>query len=252
MEKLYVPNRGHVVFEDIVFDEKLGAEIYQFLREYEHCDILSKYNLPLSNKLLLHGKSGCGKTMTARAIARKLGKKIKVINLGGIVSSKLGETSANIASAFRLVESQEAVLFFDEFDSLGKERDYDNSDSSEMKRVVNTMLQLIDSLPKHSIIIAATNQIDMIDSALIRRFELKLEFRNPSNELLDSFYDKLLAKYPEEYRQVDRKYDISYAEAQDIVFTTVKNNIIVSELSKKDKPVQENKFKPSTLCFAVS
>ena len=240
MEKLYVPNRGHVVFEDIVFDEKLGAEINQFLREYEHCDILSKYNLPLSNKLL-HGKSGCGKTMTARAIARKLGKKVKVINLGGIVSSKLGETSANIASAFRLVESQEAVLFFDEFDSLGKERDYDNSDSSEMKRVVNTMIQLIDSLPKHSIIIAATNQIEMIDSALLRRFELKLEFRNPSKELLDSFYDKLLAKYPEEYRQVDRKYDISYAEAQDIVFTRVKNNIIVSELSKKDKLVQENK-----------
>tara|TARA_R110001583_G_scaffold63217_1_gene185264 strand:+ start:10037 stop:10783 length:747 start_codon:yes stop_codon:yes gene_type:complete len=241
MEKLYVPNRGHVVFEDIVFDEKLGAEINQFLREYEHCDILSKYNLPLSNKLLLHGKSGCGKTMTARAIARKLGKKIKVINLGGIVSSKLGETSANIASSFRLVESQEAVLFFDEFDSLGKERDYDNSDSGEMKRVVNTMLQLIDSLPKHSIIIAATNQIEMIDSALLRRFELKLEFRNPSNELLDGFYDKLLAKYPEEYQQVDRKYDISYAEAQDIVFTTVKNNIIVSELGKKDKLVQENK-----------
>ena len=241
MEKLYVPNKGHVLFEDIVFDEKLGAEIDQFLREYEHCDILSKYNLPLSNKLLLHGKSGCGKTMTARAIARKLGKKIKIINLGGIVSSKLGETSANIASAFRLVESQEAVLFFDEFDSLGKERDYDNTDSNEMKRVVNTMLQLIDSLPKHSIIIAATNQIDMIDSALIRRFELKLEFRNPNNALLDSFYDKLLAKYPEEYRQVDRKYNISFAEAQDIVFRTVKNNIILSELSKKDKLVSQNK-----------
>uniref|UniRef100_UPI003564DC3C AAA family ATPase n=1 Tax=Ancylomarina sp. TaxID=1970196 RepID=UPI003564DC3C len=138
-----------------------------------------------------------------------------------------------------LVESQEAVLFFDEFDSLGKERDYDNTDSNEMKRVVNTMLQLIDSLPKHSIIIAATNQIDMIDSALLRRFELKLEFRNPSNDLLDGFYDKLLAKYPEEYRQVDRKYDISFAEAQDIIFRTVKNNIIVSELKKKENLVEE-------------
>ncbi len=232
MDRLYIPNRGHVVFDDIVFDEKLKTKIHQFLREYEHSDILSKYNLPLSNKLLLYGKSGCGKTMTARAIARKLGKKIKVINLGGIVSSKLGETSANIASAFRLVESQEAVLFFDEFDSLGKERDYDNTDSNEMKRVVNTILQLIDSLPKHSILIAATNQIEMIDPALLRRFELKLEFRNPSDELLDHFYSKLLSKYPKEYREINRKYDISYAEAQDIVFTTVKNNIIESELNK--------------------
>jgi len=247
MDRLYVPNRGHVVFEDIVFDEQLDAEINQFLREYEHCDILSKYNLPLSNKLLLHGKSGCGKTMTARAIARKLGKKIKIINLGGVVSSKLGETSANIATAFRLVETQEAVLFFDEFDSLGKERDYDNSDSNEMKRVVNTMLQLIDSLPKHSVLIAATNQIDMIDSALLRRFELKLEFRNPSKDLLDGFYDKLLAKYPEEYRHVDRVYDISFAEAQDIVFKTVKNNIIESELSKKECQAHLNQEKSACL-----
>ncbi|MBI9058185.1 MAG: AAA family ATPase [Labilibaculum sp.] len=242
MNHLFVPNSGRVNLKDIVFDEKLSLKVDQFLREYEHVEILSQYGLPVMNKLLLHGKSGCGKTMTARALANHLGKKLKTINLGNIVSSKLGETSRNIAAAFKMVETQEAVLFFDEFDSLGKERDYDNSDSSEMKRVVNSMIQLIDSLPKNSIIIAATNQLALIDEALIRRFELKLEFHNPDVKYLDELYDKLILKYPEEYQKVNRVYDISFAEAETIVMQEVKENIIKSELLKKEKKMQQDQF----------
>ncbi|MDE5418749.1 ATP-binding protein [Labilibaculum sp. DW002] len=242
MNHLFVPNSGRVNLKDIVFDEKLSLKVDQFLREYEHVEILSQYGLPVMNKLLLHGKSGCGKTMTARALANHLGKKLKTINLGNIVSSKLGETSRNIAAAFKMVETQEAVLFFDEFDSLGKERDYDNSDSSEMKRVVNSMIQLIDSLPKNSIIIAATNQLGLIDEALIRRFELKLEFHNPDAKYLDELYDKLISKYPEEYQKVNRIYDISFAEAETIVMQEVKENIIKSELLKKEQKMQQDQL----------
>lgn len=233
MNHLFVPNTRRVDFQDIVFDENLAVQVERFLREYEHLEILNKYGLPVVNKLLLFGKSGCGKTMTAKAIANKLGKKLKTINLGNIVSSKLGETSRNISAAFKMVETQEAVLFFDEFDSLGKERNYDNTDSSEMKRVVNTMIQLIDSLPENTIIIAATNQIDLIDEALIRRFELKLEFHNPSKIDLDRLYDQLISKYPQEYQKVTRVYDISFAEAETIVLQEVKENVIASELRRK-------------------
>ncbi|BAX80769.1 AAA family ATPase [Labilibaculum antarcticum] len=242
MNHLFVPNVGRVDFQDIVFDEKLSIQIQQFLREYEHFEILTKFGLPVVNKLLLFGKSGCGKTMTAKAIANKLGKKLKTINLGNIVSSKLGETSRNIAAAFKMVETQEAVLFFDEFDSLGKERNYDNTDSSEMKRVVNSMIQLIDSLPRNSIFIAATNQIGLIDEALIRRFELKLEFYNPSQNYLDQLYDQLISKYPKEYQKVSRIYDISFAEAETIVLQEVKGNIIQSELLKKAQILQADKL----------
>ena len=242
MNHLFVPNSGRVNLEDIVYDEKLSQQVSQFLREYEHVEILNQYGLPVINKLLLHGKSGCGKTMTARALANHLGKKLKTINLGNIVSSKLGETSRNIAAAFKMVETQEAVLFFDEFDSLGKERDYDNTDSSEMKRVVNSMIQLIDSLPKNSIIIAATNQLSLIDEALIRRFELRLEFHNPEAKFLDELYDKLISKYPVEYQKVNRVYDISFAEAETIVMQDVKENIIQSELLKKERKIQEDKL----------
>lgn len=235
MNKLFTTNKGKINIEDVVFTNAQQELIDNFFKEYEHEEILSSYKLPVTNKLLLYGDSGCGKTYTAKAIANKLKKRIRVINLGTIVSSKLGETSQNVAAAFQSVENNDSVIFFDEFDSLGKSRDYDDKDNSEMKRVVNTILQLMDSIPTSSVVIAATNQLGLIDSALIRRFDMKMEFNNPNDELLSKYYDNLLSKYPEEYNNIIRKYNISFAEAQNIVFTGVKNNIIKSEIKKQEK-----------------
>lgn len=233
MSTLYFTDRSNVNLEDVVFNEAVSKQINQFLKEYQFREVLEKYELPVVNKMLLYGKTGCGKTMTAKAIAKQLDKKIIIVNLASIVSSKLGETAKNIEGLFKEVNYESAVLFFDEFDSLGQIRDYDNKDSSEMKRVVNAILQLIDNFPKKSILIAATNQIQMIDEALVRRFELKLEFTSPSKEVLDKYYDKLLLKYPSEFQKLDRIYDISFAEAKNHVFTEVKNNIIQAEIYKQ-------------------
>jgi SpoVK/Ycf46/Vps4 family AAA+-type ATPase len=232
MNSLYLTNLAAVELEEVVFDENLSNQINDFLDEYTHKEILESYDLPVANKLFLYGHTGCGKTMTAKALATRLNKKIFIVNLSSIVSSKLGETAKNLAALFKNVEHKKAVLFFDEFDSLGSMRDYDNNDTSEMKRVVNTILQLIDSFPKDSILIGATNQIQLIDEALLRRFDLKLEFTTPPKEVLDEYYTKLLAKYPAKYRTIDRLYDISFADARNIVFTRVKKNIIALEVNK--------------------
>ncbi|ESU23091.1 AAA ATPase central domain protein [Flavobacterium enshiense DK69] len=233
MSNLYFIDRSNVRLEDVVFNEAVSEQIKQFLCEYQFREVLEKYDLPVVNKMLLYGKTGCGKTMTAKAIAKQLDKKLIIVNLASIVSSKLGETAKNIEGLFKEVNYESAVLFFDEFDSLGQIRDYDNKDSSEMKRVVNAILQLIDNFPKKSILIAATNQIQMIDDALVRRFELKLEFTSPSQEVLDKYYDSLLSKYPTQFQQLDRVYDVSFAEAKNHVFKSVKNNIIQAEIHKQ-------------------
>jgi SpoVK/Ycf46/Vps4 family AAA+-type ATPase len=233
LSTLYFTDRSNVNLEDVVFNEAVSEQINQFLKEYHFREVLEKYDLPVVNKMLLHGKTGCGKTMTAKAIAKQLDKKIIIVNLASIVSSKLGETAKNIEGLFKEVNYESAVLFFDEFDSLGQIRDYDNKDSSEMKRVVNAILQLIDNFPKKSILIAATNQIQMIDEALVRRFELKLEFTSPSKEVLDKYYDKLLLKYPSEFQKLERIYEVSFAEAKNHVFKSVKNNIIQAEIYKQ-------------------
>ncbi|WP_447635254.1 AAA family ATPase [Flavobacterium microcysteis] len=232
MSTLYFRDRENVNLEDVVFEASVAEQVEQFLKEHRFSEILHQYELPVANKIFLYGKTGCGKTMTAKAIAKELDKKIFIVNLSTIVSSKLGETAKNINNIFKEANYENSVLFFDEFDSLGQVRDYDNKDSSEMKRVVNALLQLIDNFPRNAILIAATNQIQMIDEALLRRFELKLEFISPSEQVLDGYYDTLLSRYPVKYQKVERKYGISFSEAKDFVFRQVKNNIILDEMAK--------------------
>ncbi|MCO6147251.1 AAA family ATPase [Flavobacterium sp. NRK1] len=232
MSALFFTDRTEVDINDVVFNDAVAVQIEQFLKEYRFREVLEQYELPVNNKMLMYGKTGCGKTMTAKAIAKVLDRKLIVVNLSNIVSSKLGETAKNVAALFKEVSYHDAVLFFDEFDTLGQVRDYDSRDSSEMKRVVNAILQLVDNFPSNSVLIAATNQIKMIDEALIRRFELRLEFTSPAKEVLNTYYERLLAKYPAAFQTIERKYDISFAEAKNEVFTQVKNNIIQAELAK--------------------
>lgn len=123
------------------------------------------------------------------------------------------------------------LLMFLEFDSLGQIRDYDNKDNSEMKRVVNAIIQLMDYFPQKSILIAATNQVHMIDEALKRRFEWQISYEKPSNELLDDLYDTLKIPIPEKYHPKKRLYQVSYAQAKDDFYKQVKQNIINEQLS---------------------
>lgn len=204
-------------------------ELEQLLKEFKYLKTLERYKLPVDNKLLLFGHTGCGKTTTAKAIAKQLNKKIIILNLGGIVDSRLGQTAKNVTEVFKKASRENSVLFLDEFDYIGKIRDYDNKDSGEMKRLVNTVIQLIDQLPNETLLIAATNNSEIIDTALLRRFQLKLKFVKPSDSQLDIYYDSLLLKYPKEFRNIKRKYNLSYAEAKDITFRAIKNNIIKKE-----------------------
>lgn len=233
MSSFFYIDRSDINLEDVVFNENVAKQIDDFLLEQQFKEKLLSFKLPIANKILMYGATGCGKTMTAKAIAKHLNKKLVIVNLATIISSKLGETSKNIDALFKEAQYEGLVLFFDEFDSLGQIRDYDNKDNSEMKRVVNAILQLIDNFPQKSILMAATNQIQMIDEALKRRFELHLEFTNPTNETLDFYYDKLLANFPEAYRKVNRIYNTSFAEAKNAALYQVKKNIIQAEINNQ-------------------
>lgn len=166
-------------FENLVCDVKVKKELVYFIREHQAADVLRKYDLPIANKVLLYGPSGCGKTLASYVLAGELKKMMVVVNLGAIVSAKLGETSKNLSKIFRKAATEDCIIFIDEFDSLGKVRDY-NQDHGEMKRVVNTILQLFDYLPQNSLVIAATNQKEMVDDALLRRFDLSVKFNLPT------------------------------------------------------------------------
>lgn len=230
---LIIDDKENVDLEKLHFSTENRESIEQVIKEHRHLAELQKYGLSIDHKILLYGNSGCGKTATAKAIAKELGKGILILNLTNFISSKIGETGRNLKAVFDKAEREKAVLFLDEFDQVAKMRGSDDKDVGEMRRLVNTLIQLIDYLPEDCILIAATNHPEIVDVALMRRFQLKLKYEMPTQEQLDNYYDNLLLSFPEKYRNIQRKYGISYAEAQDFVKTAMKKQIIEELESKK-------------------
>jgi SpoVK/Ycf46/Vps4 family AAA+-type ATPase len=132
---------------------------------------------------------------------------------------------------------EKAILFLDEFDQIGKARENDENDVGEMRRLVNTLIQLIDYFPANALLLCATNHPEIIDNALLRRFQLKINFEMPAPDVLDNYYDKLLSRFPGHMQHIARKYDISFAEAKDHAFTLVKSTLI-RELESQTKAVE--------------
>lgn len=226
---LIINDKEQVQLSEVFLKDENRKVIGQLIKEHRHIDKLHQYGLPVNNKVLLHGSSGCGKTTTAKAIANALERPLLILNLSNIVSSRIGETSQNLKAVFDKAEREKAVLFLDEFDQIGKAREMDDKDVGEMRRLVNTLIQLIDYFSEKALLICATNHVNIIDKALLRRFQLRVKFELPSDEELDNYYNTLLSRFPEHLKDVQRKFGVSFAEAKDDVFTQIKAKII-SEL----------------------
>ena len=227
-------------FDNLVCSPNIKEELTYFVQEHRDIKLLNKFDLPVSNRILFHGPSGCGKTLASYVLAGELDKMMYVVNLGAIVSSKLGETSKNLSKLFRQASSENCIIFFDEFDSIGKVRDY-SQDHGEMKRVVNTILQLFDYLPQDSIVIAATNQMQMIDEALLRRFDMTINLGLPTNAQIQELIEKTLAKSPFKFRTKKELSEIiklseglSFYLIQRAIITAIKRTLF--KMNDNDNP----------------
>lgn len=231
---LIINDKEQVRLDDVILKEESRKNILQLIKEHKYIEELHKYGLPVSNKLMLHGSSGCGKTTTAKAIANALGRPIMILNLSNVINSRIGETSQNMKQIFDKAAKERAVLFLDEFDQIGKSRDNSEQDVGEMRRLVNTIIQLIDYFPDKSLLICATNHPEIIDSALLRRFQFSISYEMPDEGQLDKYYDQLLENMPEHLRSINRKYNISFAQAKDDAYTQVKRGLL-EELEAKEQ-----------------
>ncbi|PWN71976.1 DUF815 domain-containing protein [Chryseobacterium phosphatilyticum] len=231
---LIIQDKEQVNLNEVFLNKSNRDQLIQLIKEHTYSKELQEYGLPVNNKILLEGSSGCGKTMTAKAIANALGKNIIILNLSNIVSSRIGETSQNIKMIFDKAARERSVLFLDELDQIGKARGSDDKDVGEMRRLVNTLIQLIDYYPENALLLCATNHSEIIDTALLRRFQLKIKYDMPSAEFLDTFYDQLLDQFPEDLKNIERKYAISFAEAKDHALTSVKAGLI-KKLEAKER-----------------
>jgi len=164
---------------DLILEERVTTQLLSLAEEFRHWETLSRYAIPRRQRLLFYGPPGCGKSSAAEALAAELGLPLAVVRLDAVVSSYLGETASNLNRVFEYVQSGSWVLLFDEFDALGKARD-DPTEHGEIKRVINAFLQMLDRFRGPSLLIAATNHEQLLDSGLWRRFDEVIEFSRPS------------------------------------------------------------------------
>lgn len=165
--------------EDIVLGDDLTRKLDRTIAEFRHRDALAKHALVPRSRLLFVGPPGCGKTLAAEVLAAELALPMVYARFDGIVSSFLGETATNLRRVFSYAGKAPSLLFFDEFDTIGKRRD-DDQEVGELKRVVGSFLQILDSYPRDQLVVAATNHEGLLDEALWRRFDDVLVFRRPT------------------------------------------------------------------------
>lgn len=182
---LFSVSHPTVRVKDIFLSDLIESKLSRFLDENRNSKKIRQYGLMPRRHLLLFGPPGTGKTMSASVIASELHLPLFTVRMDSLMTKYMGETSAKLRSIFDYIRMHKGVYLFDEFDTIGSKRTIAN-DVGEVRRVLNTFLQLLDEHNSDSLIIAATNHKDILDHALYRRFDDVIEYENPTDMALES------------------------------------------------------------------
>lgn len=172
---------------NLILPDEVKLICNDLIQEHYRTDLLRSYNLEPRNRVLLIGPPGNGKTSLAETIAEALMVPLLVVRYESIIGTYLGETAVRLKKLFEYASTRKCVLFFDEFETLGKERG-DLHETGEIKRVVSSLLLQIDTLPSHVVVIGATNHPELLDRAVWRRFQVRMTLPNPSQDRLVEWF----------------------------------------------------------------
>lgn len=217
---------------DMVLDAEMAEQLGRIMKEQKHHSRIREHGLSPRRKLLLVGPPGTGKTMTASVLAGELGIPLFAVRLDALITKFMGETAAKLRQIFDAINEVRGVYFFDEFDAIGSQRGLAN-DVGEIRRVLNSFLQMIESDQSHSLIVAATNHVEILDYALFRRFDDVIEYRLPTapqaSKLLQSRLGKFAPK-PFPLKAITAKAEgLSYAEIKRAVDESIKDAVMHDE-----------------------
>lgn len=217
---------------DMVLDSVVREKLVRVVLEHRQQHRFEEFGLRPRKKLLLVGPSGTGKTMTASVLAGELGLPLYTILLDGLITKFLGETAAKLRLVFDAISKHRGVYFFDEFDALGAHRATHN-DVGEIRRVLNSFLQFIEQVQSESLVLAATNHIELLDQALFRRFDDVVEYSVPKDDLILETFKNRLSLFDHHridwMKIVEAAHGLSYADLVKSAEEAAKDSILHDE-----------------------
>lgn len=234
-----------IKLKDMVLAASVKESLLKLVNEQQKWEMLRQHNLMPRRKLLLQGPPGCGKTMTAQAIAGELGVPVFIVRLDGLISKFMGESIAKLRLIFDAMPDHRGVYLFDEFDSIGSHRNM-GQDVGEIKRVLNSFLINIEKDQSNSVIIAATNMPEALDQALFRRFDDIITYPLPNkNEIINTIKKNLFG-----FKFNDRiNYQMLAKEAEGLNYSDI---VRACEETIKEMILNgDNKLKKSELIVAI-
>jgi SpoVK/Ycf46/Vps4 family AAA+-type ATPase len=207
------------LLEDLFLPELCERACRELIEEQQRASLLRSHSLEPRHRVLLVGPPGNGKTSLAEAIAEALAVPFFVVRYDAIIGSFLGETARRLRRVFDYARTTPCVLFFDEFDAVGKERG-DVHETGEIKRVVTSLLMQVDDLPSYTVVVAATNHAELLDRAAWRRFQVRLLLNPPIRGDLTTYLARFAATLDEPLGRTPDTIAralgaISYAEAEE-------------------------------------
>lgn len=245
----------NIRIDELILPLPVRRNAEQLIEEHFRKDVLRAHGLEPRHRVLLSGPPGNGKTSFAEAIAESLALPFFVVRYDSLIGSYLGETNTRLRKLFDYIRTQPCVLFFDEFDAIGKERG-DTHETGEIKRVVSFLLMQLDQLPSYVIVVAATNHAELLDRAVWRRFQLRLGFPSPDRDMLTAYIERLIAQWPEKPRVgakgiVRTLGSVSYAEAREYCQNVRRRHILglgeipIDDAVKVESDLWASRIKPT-------
>ncbi|WP_316364671.1 AAA family ATPase [Candidatus Thiodiazotropha sp. CDECU1] len=231
---------------DLYLDESVRSACDELIEEQQRADVLRAHGMEPRHRVLLAGPPGNGKTSLAEALAFELALPLFTVRYEAVVTSYLGETAQRLRRLFDFVRTEPCVLFFDEFDAIGKERG-DIHETGEIKRVVTTLLLQLDDLPPYCVLVGATNHPELLDRAAWRRFEFRLKLDKPSpKQMISYFSDQLKTLYGQPgytaKRLCETLMPTSYSEAE-AFFLDVKRRLALAQGERELRSILDSRVK---------
>lgn len=228
---------------DMVLSVTCQKAVNQLIEEQQRSSLLRAHGLDPRHRLLLIGPPGNGKTTLAEAVAEALAVPFFVVRYDAMIGSYLGETAGRLRRIFDYARTTPCVLFFDEFDAVGKERG-DVHETGEIKRVVTSLLMHVDDLPSYTVVIAATNHSELLDRAVWRRFQLRLHLPAPTDKDLSRYFERFLATMDRETGVAPdliakRLSNVSYAEAEEFVLDVLRRDVMTMKDVALEDTIEE-------------